>query len=125
MSRIRIYVAGAYSANNIIEMFHNIGRGQDLSYCAFLAGFAPFVPWFDYPFTMKDHATKKIVVKDFYEYSLAWLEVCEAILVVREGYEKSKGTMVEIKRAYELNIPVFFSVKELVEHFGVQPDDKR
>jgi hypothetical protein len=72
-------------------------------------GFAPFTPWHDY-----HHALIRpdIPKAHFYRFSIAWLEVAEACLVL-EGWENSPGTLTEIKTAEELGIPVFYSIDEL------------
>jgi nucleoside 2-deoxyribosyltransferase len=106
----RVYIAGAYSANNVIDVLKNIGRGEHLAAKLFFAGYAPFCPWHD-----KDYIIKRpdaiVCVDAFYEYSLAWLEVSDCILLV-PGWEKSKGTLAEIEFANKRGIPVF----ETFEH---------
>jgi len=44
---------------------------------------------------------------------MAWLEACDAVIVVNEGWEESVGTVREIARARELGMPVFFSLEGL------------
>ena len=102
----RVYVAGAYSAGNVIDVLDNMRKGMRLSTEAMLAGFAPFCPWLDYHFQLMLREGETLSVKDYYEYSLAWLEVSDAVLLV-PGWENSKGTIAEIERAELLGIPVF------------------
>ena len=111
----RIYVAGAYSANNIIDCLKNIGKGE--YYCAkiFMRGFAPFCPWNDKDYVIKNY-NEDFTVEMFYNYSMAWLEVSDVLFLV-PGYEKSKGTLMEIKRAKELNIPIVDTIDELMYKF--------
>ena len=101
----RIYVAGPYSSDNILKVFENMRVGIDLSIKVFQYNMAPFCPWLDYLFAVMNFG-KQFTVEDFYEYSMAWLEVSDAVLLV-DGWEKSKGARAEVDRAYELNIPVF------------------
>ena len=98
----KIYVAGAYSANNVMDVLHNISRG--IEYSAFLLkeGNAHFCPWLDYHFALVNRNISKQL---FYEYSIAFLEVCDEVHVL-EGSENSVGTQKEIARAKELNIPI-------------------
>ena len=112
--RLRVYVAGAYSADNVIQVLANMRRGIELSYLVLKAGFAPFVPWFDYHFSLLGD----VDLEDYYEYSLAWLEASDALIVQPVGAEESTGTQKEIKRAEELGIPVFYSLDKLLEWFG-------
>ena len=114
---IRIYVAGAYSSDNVISILDNMRRGMRLSTEVLLKGYAPFVPWFDYHFQLMLREEEKLSVEDYYKYGLAWLDVSNAVLVV-PGSENSVGTQREIERAKELRMPVFYNLKDLEEHFG-------
>jgi hypothetical protein len=107
----KIYVAGAYSANNVLDVLKNIGRGEDYSAKLFMMGYAPFCPWHDKDFVLRNW-DKDFTVKMFYDYSMAWLEVSDIVFVI-PGYENSKGTLAEIERAKELSIPIVYSIEEL------------
>lgn len=113
----RVYVAGAYSADNVIDVLKNIGRGEQLAAEMFCLGYAPFCPWHD-----KDYIIKKpnrdVTVDQFYRYSISWLEVSDCVLLV-PGWEDSAGTKAEIHRAIDLGIPVFDTIEELMEAFPV------
>jgi len=112
----RIYIAGAYSADNVIAVLDNIREGMRLATEALLAGFSPFCPWFDFHFQLMLRGNETLIVEDYYQYSAAWLEVSDAILIGQWlGCEKSKGTKTEIGQAKKLNIPVFYSMNELKE----------
>ena len=111
---IRVYVAGAYSADNVLDVLHNIRRGIRMSTQIFKLGFAPFSPWLDYHFLlqMTEDEAASISVKDFYEYSLSWLAVSDAIYVL-ENSEHSKGTQKEIEFARSMGLPVFTDLRHL------------
>ena len=111
----RVYVAGAYSADNVISVLDNIRRGMRLSTEVMLAGFAPFCPWFDFHFQLMLRLNEELTVEDYYRYSLAWLEVSDAMLIV-PGFEKSRGTLAEIERANSMGIPVFYSLEDLIKN---------
>ena len=113
----RIYVAGAYSADNVINVFENMRKGIELSYEVLKAGFSPFCPWLDYHFSLMG----EVSIEEYYRYSMAWLEVSEAVLVV-PGWEDSAGTKKEMVRAHELGIPVYFSLGELIAGDVVKSD---
>jgi len=51
--------------------------------------------------------------KQFYTYSLSWLEVSDCMLVLN-GYESSRGTLKEIEFAKELGIPVYYDINEFL-----------
>ena len=105
----RVYVAGAISCDHSVGYLDNIRRGMKLSYEVLKAGFAPFVPFFDYHFSLMGPMSEE----EYYGYSMAWLEACDAVIVVNEGWEESVGTVREIARARELGMPVFFSLEGL------------
>ena len=102
----RIYVAGPYSADNVLDVLRNIGRGQMVCAKLFISGYAPFCPWHDKTYVF-DNFDSDLSVGLFYDYSNAWLEVSDAVLVLPDSYN-SKGTRCEIERARELKIPVFY-----------------
>ena len=106
----RVYVAGAYSADSVIRVLDNMRRGMVLAHAVLRAGFAPFVPWFDYHFSLVGPTT----LAEYYAYSMAWLEVSDAVIVQPEGAADSNGTQAEIARAGELGIPVFWNIDDLI-----------
>lgn len=108
----RIYVAGAYSANNVVAVLDNMRRGMRAGTEVFLAGFSPFVPWFDFHFQLMLRENEVLTVEDYYRYSMAWLEVSDAVLLLPNS-ENSKGTQAELARARELGIPIYESLEAL------------
>lgn len=115
--RRRVYVAGAYSADNVLEVFRNMRKGMRLATEALQSGVGmiPFAPWFDYHFFLQeDENSNPITINDIYQYSLSFLENwAEAVLVQEDGWIQSKGTVNEINIAKELGIPVFFTLEAL------------
>lgn len=108
--RLRVYVAGAYSAKTAIGIFDNMQRGIAGAAAVFKAGFAPYAPWLDYQYILSGEVRAEA---DFYELGMAWLIASDAILVITEGLKESKGTQAEIKRAEEQGIPIFYSLRDL------------
>ena len=113
----RIYVAGPYSADNVLDVLRNIGRGEKACARLFAAGYAPFCPWHDKSY-VTDNPDGEFTVKQFYDFSMAWLEVSDAVVLL-PGWEDSKGTLAEIERAKELGIPVYYSESGFYEEFDV------
>ena len=109
----KIYIAGAIQGKDLLESLNNIRKGIKLSVEVLKANFAPFSPFIDFQYSF----IEPITIDEYYAYSMAWLEVSDALLLV-PGYENSKGTQAEIKRAQELGIPVFTSLSALIEHFS-------
>lgn len=101
----KVYIAGAYSADNEITLWRNQREGMKLAERVFATGkAAPFVPWFDWQFEMfGDHA-----VEMYYKYSLNWLIASDILLVRRYGSEESNGTQDEIEAANRYGITIFY-----------------
>jgi len=114
----RVYVAGPYSANNIIDVFENMRKGMRAGVEVFLAGYAPWVPWHDFHHQLMFRDGESLSVDDYYEMSMAWLVVSDAMLVL-PGWRKSKGTCNEIAKAVELKIPIFYSLEDLIHGLEV------
>jgi hypothetical protein len=114
---IRVYVAGPYSADNVIDVLKNIGEGEKACAYLFAMGYAPFCPWHDKTYVM-DRPNDKFTVEKFYKYSIAWLEVSDCMLVIK-GWKKSRGTLDEIERAKKLKIPIFYDVSSLIKRFPI------
>ena len=111
----RIYIAGAFSADNVLDVLKNIGRGERKAAELFSLGFAPFCPWHDKDFIIKN-PDFDFTIDMFYEYSIAWLEVSDCLLLV-PGWERSKGVAAELKRAGELGMPIFTNVREIQDFY--------
>lgn len=113
---LRVYLAGKYSDNNVLDVLKNIGRGEYYSSKLFMAGFAPFCPWHDKDYVLRNW-DKEFTVPMFYDYSMAWLKVSDCVVVL-SGYETSKGTIAEIEMAKELKIPVYYDIEGFIKKYG-------
>lgn len=105
--RQRIYLAGAYSADNILKCLVNMRIGIKVAAKFIKHGHAVFCPFIDYQF----HFFEDLEIKDYYEYSLAFLEVCDEMWVL-PAWENSKGTRAEIEFAMEKQIPIKYLTPE-------------
>lgn len=113
----RVYVAGPYSADNVIKVLENIREGINMAKDVFLAGFAPFCPWLDFHYTLMLQPGEKLTVEHYYQYSLAWLEVSDAVLLL-PNWEQSRGTLAEIDRARALGIPIYYTLESMVRDYA-------
>jgi hypothetical protein len=121
----RLYIAGPYSANNVISVLDNIREGQRAGTEALLAGFAPFVPWWDYHFQLMLREGENLTKEDYYNYSLAWLQASDGMWLL-DGWENSPGTLTEVSCAEEWSIPVYYSLHEAVSGLlGERGDENR
>lgn len=112
---IRVYIAGSYSSNSTLGTLNNMRVGMKVGLDVLLAGYAPFVPWFDYHFQLMLKEGQNLTVENYYNYSIAWLEVSDIVLVLPNSHN-SKGTQNEIKKAKKLSIPVVYSIDELNQY---------
>lgn len=110
---MRIYVAGPYSCEGRCQPL-----GVDLNYMRegikvaaelIKMNHSPFCPWLDYLFQfVRDDLTRD----DYYRYSLDWLRVSDAMLVIAQR-EESHGVKMEIDEARRLNIPIYYTINEI------------
>jgi len=89
-------------------------EGIEMGAVVQVRGGAPYVPWLDHDLLLQPIGCR-LTVEDMYESSLAWLEVADALYVVR-GWENSKGTKAEIEVAKALGIPIFYSLEEVSQY---------
>ena len=109
----KVYVAGAMSADNILEVLNNIHDGIKIGAELLKNGFAPFVPHLDVMFKIQNGSDLKVPVDNYYQYSMEFLKVCDCVLVC-PNWKNSKGTLAEIEMAKNLGIPVYYSLEELL-----------
>lgn len=113
--RIKVYVAGPYSCDKHCRPLgvdlEYMRKGLEVSVQLLKAGYAPFCPWLDYLFQFVSGGAN-LERKDYYEYSLAWLDVSDIMLVI-ELRESSVGTIEEIEWAKKKSIPIVWSIQEL------------
>jgi hypothetical protein len=107
--KLRVYIAGAYGGPDVITIMGNMRRGLALSADAAKAGYAVYSPWTDCLL----HFLQEFTLAQCYAYSMPFLEVCDAVLVVPENIAASVGAAAELTRARELGIPVFWSLEAL------------
>jgi len=104
---IKVYVASPYTLGDVAV---NVKTQMDVANKLMDLGFVPFVPLYSH----FQHMAHPRPYEDWTKFDLVWLEVCNCVLRL-EG--KSSGADSEVKRAIELNIPVFYSLDELVKYY--------
>lgn len=101
---MRIYLAGKYSDDNVIEVLNNIRTGIKVAAQLLKSGNDVFCPWLDYQFQFFEELT----MEDYYRYSMSFLEHWAEEVWVLPGWENSEGTKKEVEQANLLLIPVRF-----------------
>ena len=124
----KVYVAGAYSDDNVLGVLRNIGRGEHWASEVFKLGMAPFTPWHDKTFVIANWESN-FTVPMFYDYSMEWLKASDAVFVIHnhegmKNWEDSHGTKKEIQVAEENGIPVFYSLDDLIAWKDESSDKK-
>lgn len=104
----KVYISGKLN-DETIGYIKNMHKMMEYAEKVKKLGFAVFVPCLDVLMGIK---FGNYTYKDYADNNMAWVEVSD-ILFVCPGFETSKGTKAEIKRAMEFGIPVYYSLKEL------------
>ncbi len=102
----RVYVAGSYNGPNVIHVLDNMRIGMR-------AGLE--VLWFDFHFQLMLRPGESLSIKDYYNYSIAWLRASDAVYVCNYR-DDSVGTKAEIQEAKHLNIPLYFTLQDLIDN---------
>ena len=105
---IRIYVAGPYTADTPEKILANVNKAVDVGNQLLDLGFNVFVPHLSH----YQHERKHQDYEKWLEIDFDWILACDCLLRL-EG--KSSGGDREVKYAEENNIPVFYSLKELLK----------
>jgi hypothetical protein len=108
MTRPLVYVAAPMTRGVIAHNVHHaINVGAEL----LAAGYAPFVPHLSQLWDM----VRPTAYEDWLDYDFAWIDVCHAVLRLPGD---SPGADREVAHAASKGVPVFYSIRELREHFG-------
>ena len=113
-----IYIAGAISNPNTIQVFTNLRIGIKWTHLLMHEGYAVFPVFCDFILSLQE----KIELEQYYECSKAWLAKADAVFVIpnsidEDGKVASKGVKAEMDLAVALGIPIFASIAEMNEYF--------
>jgi len=104
----RVYIAGKLN-DQAIDYIKNVHKMMEYANEVKKLGCATLVPCLDILMGIK---FGNYAYKDYADNNMAWVEVSDIVFVC-PGFETSKGTLAEIKRAEELKIKVVYSTEEL------------
>lgn len=102
----KVYIASPYTLGDVAV---NVRRQMVIADQLITLGFVPFVPLYAH----FQHMFLPRPYEEWLEIDKEWLVVCNCVLRL-DG--KSKGADVGVALATDKNIPVFFSVDELLEN---------
>jgi len=120
MSFKYIYVAGPLrpkghrSQSDWIDYLLNVRENIRNAVAVAQAGFTPYCPCLDFLYLLVGVDVHRLTEQTIMRMSKDWLNKCDAI-VLTEGWQKSEGTLAEIKFAEQKGIPVFKSLDELIK----------
>jgi len=112
---MRVYIAGALSAKEdksrdpstvVVDYLANVSRMCKVASKVRKMGHFPFVPALDLLLGVINGDWSE---EDYRSTAIAFLEACGAILVISRSY----GVNLEIERAQELGIPVYYNIESL------------
>ena len=106
----KIYIAGPYSAGNIMQVLKNISVGQKMAVRLLSYGFAVYCPFVDYQFAILESNLSKEL---FQKNSMEWVKVSDAMILL-PGWEGSGGTLREIVVAEKHGVRVFEDFNDLL-----------
>ena len=110
MQPMKIFVSGPYSAETKEERERNALKAVDAGIRLLKRGHTPFVPhlthWMD---TRALELGYEFSWQHYMDYDDEWLQECEAILHLGS----SKGADIELSRAKELGLRIFYDEAEI------------
>jgi nucleoside 2-deoxyribosyltransferase len=105
-----VYVAGPYWAKDFNGIDSNIRQAEGAAIQLWNLGFAVLCLHLN---SAHFEVKTKVPERAFREMGIRLVAACDAVLAL-EGWEGSLGTQAELTKARAFNIPVFFSINDLV-----------
>ena len=103
--RIKVYIASPYTkGNRLLNVLKQVDTANELMDL----GFAPYAPLMNHYWEQRQHRQ----TAEWLSLDVEWLRVCHAILRLPG---ESAGADFEVKVARGMQIPVFYSVADLLD----------
>ena len=110
MKKLKIYIAGPYTAHTKDEVVANVKAAIDAGLELFARGHFPYVPHLThYVDERANELGVALAWEDYIKWDLPWLEVCDALLYLR----KSRGADLELEEAKKMGKQIFFTTKDV------------
>lgn len=103
-----IYIAGPYSKGDVVL---NVCEAVQVGDALLSLGHTPFIPHMTYTW----HMVIPHDIDYWYEYDMEWLKKCDAVYRIKGA---SVGADLEVQKALELGLPVFYNFSDLFRHFS-------
>jgi len=100
----KVYIASPYTLGDVAV---NVKTQMDMADKLMDLGFVPFVPLYSH----FQHMAHPRPYKDWIALDLEWVEICDYVLRLPG---ESSGADGEVRHAEKLNIPIFYSLEELL-----------
>lgn len=107
---IKVFIAGPYTKGNREE---NLKRMIDATNELINLGFNPLPLNLCYHLVEETHKRENYV--DWIHITSEWVHVCDCLLRLPGN---SRGSDNEVELAKSLNIPVFYSIEELINYYS-------
>ena len=102
---IHVYVAGPYTKGDVVV---NVAEAIKVGDRLMELGYIPFIPHFTHFWHFLHHRPWE----DWIKYDAEWVKRCDALLRIPG---ESTGADIEVKQAEGLEIPVFYSLEQLLD----------
>ena len=109
---MKVYISGPYEAGTEAKKQFNIARAADFAAILLRLGFVPFCPHTmsaDFELRYPDIPRQRYI-----EVDLEWIQCCDVVLML-PGWKASQGALAEKFFAMQHAIPVFCTIRELVD----------
>lgn len=112
MSGLLIYVAGPYrgQSKEAVELNASVARAVGLLVAR--KGWAPAVP--HYNTYLYDFITTDLDDEFWLNATMELMRRCDAVVLV-PGWQRSQGTLAEIKEAQRLGLPIYYAEHDVPE----------
>lgn len=105
-----VYISGPYTAKNVVGVWKNVLTACKVGVAIRKKGHFPLIPHLYNDFDeIAEAMDEHFSWQDYMDMDLAFLERCDALYFIGP----SKGANIELQRAKELGLPIYYSLDEV------------